>query len=57
MKQYKKKKEIKYDDTNVPGGYCMIPGGLSEKDRMAMMAIIEKNKAEKERKQPLLAKT
>ncbi|MES2774870.1 MAG: hypothetical protein V4722_11835 [Bacteroidota bacterium] len=52
MKKEVKKPEIEYDETNFPGkGGMMIAGKFSEKDRLAMLAIIEKNNAKKQKSQ------
>ena len=44
------KKTIKYDETNVPGGYCMTGKFMTDKEAVEMAEIIEKHKASLKKK-------
>lgn len=39
------KKAIQYDDTNVPGGYCMSGKFITPADKVKLLKIIAANKA------------
>jgi hypothetical protein len=45
MKTVTKKTAQQYDETNVPGGYCMTGKFMNDKEAVEMAEIIEKHKA------------